>query len=120
MSEELKSCSFCGQHFLMTRDNGKFIACADPDCSAYNLWFEREQWQNRPIEYSLHTELQQAKEEIKEIQHGFEIQQTAYVNLLAENKKMREALENIANYSTEGIISWMMKERAKSALEALK
>jgi len=95
MSEELKACPFCGlkvQKVLIVPKEVLMIRC--PKCGMWQR--TNETLGSCPPEESL-IELQQAKEEIKEIQHGFEIQQTAYVNLLEENKKLKNVLASLLN-----------------------
>lgn len=100
MTDELRVCPFCGSEpEVFEGFNPALVQCVNPDCIAAEFdGMEIDKWNDRPIEAALSTELQQAKEEIKEIQHGFEIQQTTYVNLLEKNKKLQDDVEHLQHF----------------------
>jgi hypothetical protein len=98
MTEELKACPCCGMPGaeVVNLKEMKAYHCINGMCQLYDVKMTLEEWQWRPIENTLSTELHQAKE---------------------ESKKMREALEKIFNLSNriifkvEGIeASWSIEE----------
>ena len=80
MSEELRRCPFCGGKVGLEHDEfGTWIRCVNPCCAIVGLTMITECWQKRPIEDTL-------RQEINEIQHGYEI-------MRVDNDTLRKQLE---------------------------
>jgi len=70
MSEELKSCPFCGEiPFIewrnMRQEPNSYLICKTEGCTAQNIhWDNDASWNTRPIEDRLTAELAQARAEL--------------------------------------------------------
>lgn len=90
MTEELKSCPFCGSEAEFNSDEfGEGVCCKSCGSTMHNGVYGKEgrklvsaDWNARPIEDKLHEEIE---------------------NLEAENKRLREALEFYAELDGNGI-----------------
>lgn len=60
MSEEPKACPYCGVQ--SKREGKKFHECNNSQCSNYHRLMPIDEWQTRPIEDALRSEIQNLKE----------------------------------------------------------
>lgn len=85
MSDELKPCPLCNSPIKKSLTT-HLVSCSSPFCPLYKCQMKYQQWQFRPLEDALHTE-------IKKIQHGFELQKSATKDLFNQRNTLQAKLE---------------------------
>ena len=109
---ELKACPFCGGsacyiepmygYRLPNGEVSQYVSCVNPGCMPHNTFILVKTWQSRTIESALQSALTTAQEEVKEIQHGFEILSLSNGNLREENKRLHELVVDTYNILNHG------------------